>query len=71
MLIWCLKQVKYFTLKFLALNQMHIKLTSLIICFINDNLINASSAPPPEGKRSVFYIEHFIILSTSKETSIY
>ena len=34
-----------------ALNEMHIKLTSLIICLINDNLINTSSTPPPEGKK--------------------
>ena len=32
-----------------ALNEMPIKLTSLIICLINDNLINTSS--PPEWKK--------------------
>ena len=55
----------------LTLNEIHIKLTSLIIYFINDNLINMSSTPPPKGKKTVFYIAHLIILSTSKETSIY
>ena len=52
-----------------ALNEMNIRLTSLIIFLINDNLINMSS--PPEGKKTVLYIAHLIILSTSKETSIY
>ena len=51
---------------------MHIKLTSLIICLINDNLTNTLSTPPPEGKKyivcstfnNVFYYNrnfHFII----------
>ena len=52
-----------------VLNEMPINLTFLIICLINDNLINTSS--PPEGKKTVLYIAHLIILSTSKETSIY
>ena len=36
----------------LTMNEMHIKLTSLIICLINDNLINTSSTPPPEGEKN-------------------
>ena len=35
----------------LTLNEMCIKLTSLIICLINDNLPNTWSAPPTEGKK--------------------
>ena len=35
---------------------------------INDKLINMSS--PSEGKKTVFYIAHLVILSTSKETFI-
>ena len=35
----------------LALNEMNIKLASLIICSINDNLSNKSSIPPPEVKK--------------------
>ena len=56
---------------YLTPNEMHIKLTSLIICLINDNPINTSSTPPPEGrKKTVLYIAHLIILYTRK-TSIY
>ena len=35
----------------LKLNEMHIKLTSLIICLIDDNLINTQSIPPPQRKK--------------------
>ena len=35
-----------------TLNEMHLKLTSLIICLTNDNLIKAPSTPPPLGKNS-------------------
>ena len=35
----------------LTLNEMHIKLTSLITCSINNNLTNTSSIPPPEVKK--------------------
>ena len=35
----------------LTLNEMHIKLASLINCATNDNLTNASSTPPPEVKK--------------------
>ena len=55
----------------LTLNEMHIKLTSWVICLIHDNLINMSSTPAPEGKKAVLYIAHLIILSISKETPIY
>ena len=44
---------------------MHIKLSSLIICSVNDNLTNTSSTPLPEGKKTVLYI-----LRTTTETSI-
>ena len=36
----------------LTLNAMHIKVTSWIICLINDNLTNTSSTPPPEVKKN-------------------
>ena len=49
----------------LTLNEMHIKLSSLIICSVNDNLTNTSSTPLPEGKKTVLYI-----LRTTTETSI-
>ena len=55
----------------LTMNKMLIKLASLIICLINDNLTNTPSTPPPEVKKTVLYIVHLIILSTSAETSIY
>ena len=48
----------------LTLNEMYIKFTSLIICLINDNLTKMPSTPPPEGKKTVLYIAHLIILST-------
>ena len=35
----------------LTLNEMHIKLTSLIICLINDNLTKTPSTPPTERKK--------------------
>ena len=55
----------------LTLNEMHIKLASLIICATNDNLTNMSSTLPPEVKiEIVLYIAH-IILYTSTETFIY
>ena len=38
----------------LTLNEIHIKLTSLIIFSSNDSLINASSTPPPEGEKVVY-----------------
>ena len=38
----------------LTLNEIHIKLTSLIIFSSNDSPINASSTPPPEGEKAVF-----------------
>ena len=58
----------------LTLNERLIKLTSLIICLVIDNLTNTSSIPPPEGKKTVLYsnyIAHLIIFCTSTETSIY
>ena len=55
----------------LTLNEMHIKLASLIICATNDNLTNMSWTLPPEVKiEIVLYIAH-IILYTSTETFIY
>ena len=48
----------------LTLNAMHIKLASLIICLIDDNLTNMSSTPPSEGKKTILYIAHLIILCT-------
>ena len=52
---------------YLTLNKMHIKLTSLIISFINDNLKNASSTPPPKVKKknSTVYstFDSFVYLS--------
>ena len=54
----------------LTLNEIRIKLTSWIICLINDNLINMSATP--EGKNTVLYVEHLIKKKLiSKETSIY
>ena len=35
----------------LTLNEMHIKLASLIISLTNDNLTNITSTPPPEVKK--------------------
>ena len=35
----------------LTLNEMHIKLASLIISLTNDNLTNTSSTRPPEVKK--------------------
>ena len=52
-------------------NEMHIKLTSLIICSINDNFTNTPSTSSPERKETVLYIAHLIILCTSTKTSIY
>ena len=54
----------------LMLNEMHIKLASLIICTTNDNLTNTSSTLPPELKKIVLNIAH-IILYTSIETFIH
>ena len=45
----------------LTLNKILIKLISLIICSINNNLSNTWSAPPPEIERRVLYIVHLII----------
>ena len=47
----------------LTLNEMLIKLVSLIICSINDNLSNTSSTPPPEVKERGLYMVHLIINS--------
>ena len=41
--------------RYFTLNEMHIKLASLIICLINDNLTNTSSTPPPEVKNKKLY----------------
>ena len=55
-----------------TLNEIHIKLTSLIICLINDNITNTSSTPPPEVKKnSTLYVAYLIILCTAAEISIY
>ena len=54
-----------------SLDAMPIELIFLIICFINGNLTNTSSATPPEGKTAILYIAHLIILCTSTETPIY
>ena len=54
-----------------TLNEIHIKLTSLIICSINDNITNTSSTPPPVVKKTTLYVVYLIIFSTSTETSIY
>ena len=48
----------------LTLNEMHIKLASLIIFLTNDNLTNITSTPPPEVKKRVQYIVHIITLCT-------
>ena len=56
---------------FLTLNEMHIELTSLIICSVKDNLANMPSTPPPELKKTLLYIVHLIILCISTETSIF
>ena len=43
----------------LTLNEMHIKLASLIISSTNSKLINTSSTPPPEVKKtSTVYSSH-------------
>ena len=39
----------------LTLTAMHIKLTSLIMFLINNNLTNTSKTPPPEGKNNTVY----------------
>ena len=54
----------------LTLNQMHIKLASLIICATNENFTNTSSTLPPEVKKKELHIAH-IILCTSTETFIF
>ena len=55
----------------LTMNEMHIKLASLIICTTNDNLTNMSSTLPPEVKKTiVLYIAH-IMFYTSTKTFIY
>ena len=38
----------------LTLNKMHINLTSLKICLINDNLNNTSSTPPQKKSSAVY-----------------
>ena len=43
----------------LTMNEMHIKLTSLITFSINYNLTNTSLTPPSEVKKEVLYIVHF------------
>ena len=53
----------------LTLNEMHIKLASLIISLTNNNLANTSSTHPPEVKKNSLYTVHIIILCTSAETS--
>ena len=56
----------------LTLNEMLIKLASLIICSTNDNLTNTILTPPSEVKKQYcIYTVHLIILCTSTETSIY
>ena len=55
----------------LTLNAMHIKVISLIIYLINDNLTNTSSTPSPAVKKTISCIAHLIILCTSTETLIY
>ena len=54
----------------LTLNEMLMKLASLIICSINDNLVIKSSTLPPEvkTKKTVPYIVNLIFLCTSIET---
>ena len=54
----------------LTMNEMHIKLTSLIICSIKDNFTNTWSTRPAEGKK-MLYIASLIILHALTETSIY
>ena len=48
----------------LALNEIHIKLASLIICLINCNLTKTTSTPPLEVKNSTMYIKfnNFVLL---------
>ena len=56
----------------LTLNEMQIKLASLIISLTNNNLTNSSSTLLSEIiKKKLLYIVHIIILCTSTETSIY
>ena len=45
--------------------------TDILDHLLNDNLSNTSSTPPSEGKKTLLYIAHLIILPTSTETSIY
>ena len=40
----------------LTLNEMYIKLTSLLICLVNDNLTNMLSTPPPEVKTKQYCV---------------
>ena len=42
--------------EYLALNEMLIKLASLIICSINDNFTNTTSTPPLEVKKKQYCI---------------
>ena len=53
----------------LTLNKVHIKLTSLPLFSINDNLINTSTTSPLKGGEwgIVHYIAHLISFSTSTE----
>ena len=56
----------------LTLNEMLIKLASLIICSTNDNLTNTTLTSPSEVKKQYcIYTVHLIILCTSTETFIY
>ena len=52
----------------LAMNEVHIKLASLIICLINYNLTNTSSTPPPELKKdSIMYSKFDTFVYLKKE----
>ena len=55
----------------LTMNEINIKLVSLVICSIDDNLTNTSSTRLPEVKKTVLYRVHLVIFCTSTETSIY
>ena len=50
------------------MNEVHIKLASLIICLINYNLTNTSSTPPPELKKdSIMYSKFDTFVYLKKE----
>ena len=56
----------------LTLDEMYIELASLIICSINENLTNTSSATPlKQKKETTLYIVNLILLYTSTDTSVY